>query len=146
RSLDYTSRRGVGVILGGAERAARIVCNLLTFARKRVSTRQMIEINDVVRETLKLRPYDQRSLPITVDAALSPGLPQVFADAHQIQQVLLNLIINAEQAMLTTNGRGTLAVRTWHDPDRDSVVLEVTDDGPGVPPEVVTKIFDPFFT
>ena len=55
----------------------------------------------------------------------------MFADAHQIQQVLLNLIINAEQAMLSANGRGTLVVRSWHDRERESVVLEINDDGPG---------------
>ena len=60
--------------------------------------------------------------------------------------MLLNLIINAEQAMIGANGRGTLIVRTWHDLDRDAVVLEVTDDGPGVPEDVQPKIFDPFFT
>jgi two-component system cell cycle sensor histidine kinase/response regulator CckA len=60
--------------------------------------------------------------------------------------VLLNLIINAEQAMIAAHGRGTLIVRTWHDLDRDAVVLEVTDDGPGVPDEVQPRIFDPFFT
>ena len=70
----------------------------------------------------------------------------MFADPHQIQQVLLNLIINAEQAMLGANGRGTLVVRTWHDLERDAVVLEVNDDGPGVPEDVQPKIFDPFFT
>ena len=83
---------------------------------------------------------------ITVIDALAAGIPQVFADPHQIQQVLLNLVINAEQAMLTANGRGTLVVRTWQDFERESIVLEVNDDGPGVPEEVKTKIFDPFFT
>ncbi len=146
RTLDDTSRRGVEVILGEAERAARIVRNLLTFARKRQSTRAMIELNQVVRETLTLRSYDQRTMNISVVTALASGLPKVFADAHQLQQVLLNLIINAEQAMLTANGRGSLIIRTWHDVDRDSVVLEVTDDGPGVPVDVKGKIFDPFFT
>jgi two-component system NtrC family sensor kinase len=146
RSLDDASRRGVTVILGEAERAARIVRNLLTFARKRQSTRTMIDINQIVRETLTLRSYDQRVMNITVVTALASGLPQVFADAHQIQQVLLNLVINAEQAMLTAHGRGSLVVRTWHDVERDCVALEVTDDGPGVPGEVKTKIFDPFFT
>ena len=70
----------------------------------------------------------------------------MFADPHQIQQVLLNLIINAEQAMLGAHGRGTLILRSWHDPERDAVVLEVSDDGPGVPEDVQPKIFDPFFT
>jgi CheY-like chemotaxis protein len=60
--------------------------------------------------------------------------------------VLLNLVINAEQAMIAANGRGTLIMRTWHDSDRDAVVLEVNDDGPGVPEDVQPRIFDPFFT
>jgi PAS domain S-box-containing protein len=146
RPLDDPTRRGVDVILSEAERAARIVRNLLTFARKRQSTRAMIDINQVVTETLTLRSYDQRVMNIAVSTALAAGLPQVFVDAHQIQQVLLNLIINAEQAMLTAHGGGSLIVRTRHELDRDSVVLEVSDDGPGVPAEVQGKIFDPFFT
>jgi signal transduction histidine kinase/BarA-like signal transduction histidine kinase len=146
RKLDEKSQRGVEVILGEAERAARIVRNLLTFARKRQSTRSMIDINQVVQETLTLRTYEQRVTNIEVITALAAGLPQVFADAHQIQQVLLNLVINAEQAMISANGRGSLVLRTWHDVDRDAVVLEVTDDGPGIAPEMKSKIFDPFFT
>jgi CheY-like chemotaxis protein len=70
----------------------------------------------------------------------------VFADGHQIQQVLLNLVINAEQAMLGANGRGTLVVRTWHDAGREAVILEINDDGPGIADDVQGKIFDPFFT
>jgi len=146
RNLDETSRRGVDVILGESERAARIVRNLLTFARKRQSTRSMIDLNQVVRETLALRAYEQRLTNIDVVTALASGLPPVFADPHQIQQVLLNLVINAEQAMLTANGRGSLVLRTWHDGAHNAVVLQVSDDGPGVPTEVRSKIFDPFFT
>jgi two-component system NtrC family sensor kinase len=146
RNLDETSRRGIDVILSESERAARIVRNLLTFARKRQSTRSMIDLNQVVRETLSLRAYEQRLTNIDVVTALASGLPAVFADPHQIQQVLLNLVINAEQAMLTANGRGSLVLRTWHDVERNAVVLQVSDDGPGVPPDVKNKIFDPFFT
>ncbi len=83
---------------------------------------------------------------IAIVDALAAGLPQVFADPHQIQQVLLNLVINAEQAMLSSNGRGTLVVRSWHDVEREAVVLEINDDGPGIAPELQPKIFDPFFT
>lgn len=146
RALDEATRRGVDVILGEAERAARIVRNLLTFARKRQSTRTVVDVNHVIRETLALRAYEQRVTNITLIEALAAGLPTVLADAHQIQQVLLNLIINAEQAMLSANGRGSLVVRSWHDTDRESVCIEINDDGPGVPPEAATKIFDPFFT
>ena len=146
RELDGSTRRGVETILHEAERAARIVRNLLTFARKRHTTRTMVDINQVVRETLSLRAYEQRVTNISVIDALASGIPPVFADPHQIQQVLLNLVINAEQAMLMSNGRGTLMVRTWQDPQHESIVLEVNDDGPGVPEDVRTKIFDPFFT
>jgi signal transduction histidine kinase len=146
REVDPQTRRGLDTILGESERAAKIVRNLLTFARKRHTTRAMVDLNQIVRETLALRAYEQRVSNITILEALSAGLPLVFADPHQLQQVLLNLIINAEQAMIGANGRGTLIVRTWHEPDRDAVVLEVNDDGPGVPDDVQPRVFDPFFT
>jgi two-component system cell cycle sensor histidine kinase/response regulator CckA len=144
--LDEPVRRGLETILSESDRAARIVRNLLTFARKRQTTRAMVDVNQVVRETLALRAYEQRVTNIAVIDALAAGLPNVFADGHQVQQVLLNLIINAEQAMLSANGRGILVVRTWHDPDQESVILEINDDGPGIPDELQPKIFDPFFT
>ncbi len=143
---DDSVRRGLETILNESERAARIVRNLLTFARKRQTTRAMVDVNHVVRETLALRAYDQRVSNISVLDALAAGLPQVFADGYQVQQVLLNLIINAEQAMLSAHGRGVLVVRSWHDAERESVVLEINDDGPGIPEDVQPKIFDPFFT
>ncbi len=146
RPADDQTKRGLETILSESERAAKIVRNLLTFARKRHTTRAMVDLNQVVRETLALRSYEQRISNITILEALPSGLPQVFSDPHQIQQVLLNLIINAEQAMIGSHGRGTLIVRTWHDADRDAVVLEVNDDGPGVPEDVQPRIFDPFFT
>ncbi len=145
-TLEPAAHRGIEIILGEAERAARIVRHLLTFARKRQTTRAMVDVNQVVRETLSLRAYEQRVSNITTIDALASGLPQVFADGYQVQQVLLNLVINAEQAMLSANGRGVLVVRTWHDADRDAVILEINDDGPGVPDEVQPKVFDPFFT
>jgi len=146
RPVDDQTRRGLETILSESERAAKIVRNLLTFARKRHTTRAMVDLNQVVRETLALRSYEQRLSNINILEALPSGLPQVFSDPHQIQQVLLNLIINAEQAMIAAHGRGTLIVRAWHDADRDAVVLEVNDDGPGVPEDVQPRIFDPFFT
>ena len=146
RPVDEQTRKGLETILSESERAAKIVRNLLTFARKRHTTRAMVDLNQVVRETLALRGYEQRVSNITTIEALAAGLPHAFADPHQIQQVLLNLVINAEQAMIAAHGRGTLIVRTWHDIDRDAVVLEVSDDGPGVPEDVQPRIFDPFFT
>jgi two-component system NtrC family sensor kinase len=146
KGIDASIRRGLETILSEADRAARIVRNLLTFARKRQTTRAMVDVNQVVRETLALRAYEQRVSNVAVIDALAAGLPLVFADGHQVQQVLLNLVINAEQAMLTAHGRGILVVRTWHDPERESLVLEINDDGPGIPDDLQPKIFDPFFT
>jgi len=146
RNLDDVAKRGIQTILSESERAAKIVRNLLTFSRKRHTTRALIELNQIVRETLLLRAYDQRVSNIRTVEALAAGLPAVFADPHQIKQVLLNLLVNAEQAMLSANGRGTMTIRTWHDADQETVVLEVNDDGPGVPDQVQAKIFDPFFT
>jgi signal transduction histidine kinase len=144
--LDHSVRHGLETIFSESERAARIVRNLLTFARKRQTTRAMVDLNQVVRQTLALRAYEQRVSNIAVIDALAAGLPLVFADGHQLQQVLLNLVINAEQAMLSASGRGVLVVRTWHDADQDIVILEINDDGPGIPDELQPKIFDPFFT
>ena len=144
--LDPSVRHGVETILGESERAARIVRNLLTFARKRQTTRAMVDVNQVIGQTLALRAYEQRLSNITVVPALASGLPQVFADHHQVQQVLLNLVINAEQAMLSASGRGTIVIRTWYDAEQEAVALEISDDGPGIPEELQAKIFDPFFT
>jgi two-component system NtrC family sensor kinase len=143
---DPATRRGVEAILAEAERAARIVRQLLAFARKRHSTRTMVDLNQVTRDTLALRLHEQRLANIAVIDALAAGLPPVFGDAHQLQQVVLNLVINAEQAMRSSHGRGTLIVRSWQAPAQDAIVLEVSDDGPGVPDEVMPRIFDPFFT
>ena len=146
RSFDDKTRQGLEVILAESERAARIVRNLLTFARKRQTTRAMVDLNQVVRETLALRAYEQKVSNVQVVEALSSGLPEVFADGHQLKQVLLNLVINAEQACIGANGRGTIVVRTSHDAERGSAVLEVNDDGPGIAEDKHGRVFDPFFT
>jgi PAS domain S-box-containing protein len=146
RRHDDSTRRDLDAIHNAAERAARIVRNLQTFARKRHTTRATVDLNQVVRETMALRAFEQKAANVVIIDALASGLPPVFADPHQIQQIVLNLLINAEQAMLDAHGRGTLVLRSWHEPERDAVVLEVSDDGPGVPEETQSKIFDPFFT
>jgi two-component system NtrC family sensor kinase len=146
RRLDEATRRDLDAIHNAAERAARIVRNLQTFARKRHTTRTTVDLSQVVRDTLALRVFEHRSPHIAIVDDLESPLPPVFADGHQIQQIVLNLVVNAEQAMLEAHGRGTLTLRTWQESDRNAVVLEVHDDGPGVPPDAQQKIFDPFFT
>jgi PAS domain S-box-containing protein len=146
RHVDEPSQKGAEVILSEARRAARIVRNLLTFARKRQSTRSVVDVNEVVRETLAMRTHDHDTARLTVHLSLAPDVPGVFADTHQIQQVLLNLVINAEQALRASTDGGQLSVRTLYEADGDSIAIEVEDDGPGIPAEMRSRIFDPFFT
>ena len=144
--LDHYSHHGLEVILGEAQRAARLVRNLLAFAQKRPTTRALADVNRIVRDTLALRSQEQRRQQIAVTALLADDLPPVFVDGQQIQQVLLNLTINAEQAMIAAHGKGSLEIRTRHAVERRAVVVEIVDDGPGIPAAVRSRIFDPFFT
>lgn len=133
-----------------AERACRIVKNLLYFARTNKTEQTCVDLNQVVERTLALRSYELKMENIQVFADLAPGLPQTIADPLQLQQVVLNLLINAEQALLEYRGHGNVRIRTsliMRGPQpHDHIVLEVSDDGPGIPPEHASRVFEPFFT
>ena len=144
--LDKSAQRGAETIFSETKRAARIVRSLLTVARKRQSTRTTIDINEVINETLQLRSYEHKRKNIVITRETANTLPPVFADANQIQQVLLNLVVNAEDAMLATSNGGSIVIKSKYDIEQKSVVIELHDDGPGIPKEVTDKIFDPFFT
>ena len=132
-----------------AERAGRIVKNLLLFSRETKSERRAVHLNGVIERTLALRSYELKLENIEVELVLDPGLPQTPADAAQLQQVVLNLIVNAEQAIVLGRGEepaaGHILIRTRRLAG-DRLTLEVSDDGPGIPSEIVARIFDPFFT
>ena len=121
-----------------AERARRIVKNLLYFARETAPERTQVNVNEIVERTLALRSYELKTENIVVTCELAPGLPQTIADPYQLQQVVLNLLINAEQALLEGRGQGHVLIRTTHMIEGvgrhavDRIVLEVSDDGPGV--------------
>jgi len=132
-------------ILEEGERARRIAQNLLLFARSSKSERAPVNLNEVVERTLEIRAYELRLENISVELDLHEQLAEAIADAGQIQQALLNLIVNAEQAIRQTRESGRIWIRT-RQISADRVALQVSDDGPGVPPEVVLRIFDPFFT
>ena len=111
-----------------------------------------MDVNEIVERTLALRSYELKTENIVVACELAPGLPRTVADPYQLQQVVLNLLINAEQALLEGRGQGRVSIRTSHIMEGvgrrqvDRIVLEVSDDGPGVSPEIASRIFDPFFT
>jgi two-component system NtrC family sensor kinase len=127
-----------------AVRCQKIVQNLLTFARRHAPERSVVQINDVLAATLELRAYQLKVDNIEVVSEVDSTLPETLVDFHQIQQVFINIINNAHQAMLDAHGRGRLVLRTER--AGDSIRVSFTDDGPGIPEEKVGKIFDPFFT
>ncbi|MCH7811725.1 MAG: response regulator [Chloroflexi bacterium] len=144
RDLDEKTQRDVSTIYAEAERAAKIVQNLLSFARRRRADKEPANLNALMERVLGLRSYDLRVKSIDVELDLDPTLPETMVDADQIQQVFLNLIINAEQAMLSAGERGVLKVRSWQ--EGGAIRLSLQDDGPGMQPETLRRIFDPFFT
>jgi PAS domain S-box-containing protein len=145
RTRDFEWESEARHILEEGERARRIARNLLLFARGSKSERAPVSLNEIVERTLEIRAYELRLENISVELALSEELPDALADGAQIQQALLNLLVNAEQAIRQAKESGHIWIRTRR-VSADRIALEVADDGPGVPPEVVLRIFDPFFT
>ncbi len=152
RELDETARKQVETIYNEAERASKIVSNLLTFARRRRAQKEPANLNTLIERVLELRNYDLRVRNIDVTMELDPALPDTMVDTNQLQQVLLNIIINAEQAMRGDDGAnsatrpesGTLRIATGAANGRITAWFE--DTGPGMSAETVRRIFDPFFT
>jgi signal transduction histidine kinase len=103
-----------------------------------------IQLNDVVQRTLHLHAYSLRKNNIAVDFVADSSLPAVNGDPHQLMQVFLNLILNAEQAMRELREGGTLRIRLEKGSGTVSAVFQ--DDGPGIPQEILPSIFDPFYT
>ncbi|MEX2245179.1 MAG: ATP-binding protein [Dehalococcoidia bacterium] len=146
RELDEPSRGQVETIYAEADRASKIVSNLLTFARRRRAQKEPASLNTLIERVLELRNYDLRVRNIEVELALDPDLPQTMVDANQLQQVFLNIIINAEQAMLAAVGGGEGRLRISTERKGDTLLVAFHDSGPGMSAETIRRIFDPFFT
>ena len=127
-----------------SQRAAKIVQNLLSFARRRRPEKTYFDINNLVQKTLDLRSYELKVSNISVYVNLKPDMPEIKADYHQIQQVILNILINAEQALTEMRRRGKITVTTSAVKDR--IRINIADNGPGISKNNIYRIFDPFFT
>jgi two-component system NtrC family sensor kinase len=125
-----------------AQRTHRIVQNLLSFARQHKPERTAVELNRVLDDTLLLREYDLRLNNIEIHRSFDAALPLVYGDPHQLQQVFLNILNNAVDAILETGPGGQVRVRTWSEGGR--VLAEIADSGPGVADPA--RVFDPFYT
>jgi PAS domain S-box-containing protein len=136
--------RAVGTIRKEAQRAVRIVSKLLSFARQGSPERMPSDINQVLRDTIDLRRYALRMQQINLSVTLAADVPMVEADPFQLQQVFINLLSNAEQAVSHQEGERHISVGT--EVRGASLVVTISDNGPGVPTDVLPHIFNPFFT
>lgn len=126
-------------------RVGRIVSDLLAFSRRGKPQRSQADLNRLVRSTVSLVDHQLKLANLELELKLASGLPTVLCDAGQIQQVALNLVLNAAEAM-QGRGSGKVTVETAAGVDGQSVVLSVSDSGEGIPAEILPRIFDPFFT
>jgi PAS domain S-box-containing protein len=144
RDIDESVKKDLDIIYREAQRAGKITKNLLSFARMHEPEKRFISINEALEKTLELSAHQMKINNIELEVALAPDLPRTMADFHQMQQVFVNIINNAEQAMLESHGKGKLVVRTRK--YGDMIQITFTDDGPGIAEENLKRIFDPFFT
>jgi len=144
RDVSDDIKKDIEVVHSEAQRAADVVKNLLTFARKHTPVKQMMNINSIIERVLELRVYDQRVSNIQVITKFAPDLPETMADYFQLQQVFLNIVINAEYFMTEAHQGGILTITT--EKVGDIIEVSFTDDGPGIAKENLVRLFDPFFT
>ena len=144
REIDENLREDLEVIQQEALRAVKIVQNLLSFAREHKPEKSYGSINEALERVLELRAYEMKVSGIELEVELQPDLPETWFDFHQMQQVFLNIVVNAERAMSEPHSRGKLSVKTER--VDQSIHISFADDGQGITKENQTRIFDPFFT
>ncbi len=140
--LPEAAKKELEIVLQEAQRTKDIVQDLLSFARQKPARREPVQVNAVLRQTLKLRSYDFASHGVDVIEALDENLPTVMGDSQQLQQVFLNILNNAYEAVQETQRRGRIEIRTTQ--SSGSAEVAFTDNGPGI--SQPDRIFDPFFT
>ncbi|MBI2158648.1 MAG: response regulator [Candidatus Rokubacteria bacterium] len=129
-----------------AERCARIVRNFLALARQRPPERGRVALDQVVHEAVELLAYPLRVDSVEVALELARNLPALWADAHQLHQVVVNLVSNAHHAVREATSPRRITLTTRQEAGGGSVVLEVADSGRGIPREIQARLFEPFFT
>lgn len=137
-------KEDVRIIAYGSKRVADIVKRLLTFARQTKPIQTLTNLNELIDNTLKLREYVLKTGNIDVVTRFDPELPLSVVDPGQLQQVFLNLIVNAEQAMKKAHGKGTLIITS--EMKENNIQISFQDDGPGITKENIKRLFEPFFT
>ena len=143
-TVDAQTRRQIRKISAAAERCARIVKTFLAMARQQPAQVSLVDLNEVVRVASEVAEYGDGAHAVSISSELSDSLPVVKGDADQLTQLVLNLIINAEDAIAASGQGGRIMLLT--SADDDAVRLQVVDDGPGVPADMRKRVFEPFYT
>lgn len=143
---DPTTQAAAQKIRAAADRCARIVRTFLAMARQQQPERGSVKINQVVWAALDIAGYTLRASNVELALDLAKDMPPIFADADQLHQVLLNLVINAQQALQDQPGKRRIRVITRHDASADLVRIAVADNGPGIPDHLRARVFEPYFT
>ena len=138
-------RKYLAQVINETSRVGHIVSDLLSFSRRGKPQRSPADLNRLVKTTVSLVDHKLKLANVAMDLHLAENLPNVHCDGGQIQQVVLNLVLNAAESM-QSHGSGTVTVMTAPGEDGNSVRLSVSDTGEGIPPEILPRIFDPFFT
>ena len=141
---NHKHRNHLNLIFKSAQRCQKIVQSLLSFARRHQPERKPVSINKLIEEVVEIVAYQLRTSNVEMVLHLAPQLPLTLADGHQVQQILLNLINNARQAIEAHQPSGRITVSTE---SSDKVIrIVIQDSGPGISPDNLKRIFDPFFT
>jgi len=127
-------------------RCARVVKNFLALARSHPPERGPVALSSVVAQAVELLAYELRTSSVDVELRLSDSVPVFQADAHQLHQVIVNLVANAHHAMRQTTGPRRITLASEFDAAAARVRLTIADTGPGIPPDIQARIFEPFFT
>ena len=143
---DERLTRRAEKIGSAAERCASIVKTFLAMARQRPAQLEQVSVNGLMETAITVVGYGLQSQGTRIEQELDTDLPMVLADGDQITQVLSNLIVNAEHALASQGEAGCVTLRSFLSADGREVVIEVADNGPGIPPEIRERIFEPFFT
>jgi PAS domain S-box-containing protein len=144
RAADDATRRQAEIVLKQARRAAGIVQNLLAFSRPSPLASQEVSPQEIIKQVVEQQAEPLRQKNIAIEVAAAGTLPMIQGDPRLLQQVFVNLITNAEQAITAAKDHGTIHISLQHAEGKISFVF--SDDGPGIPSENLPKIFDPFFT
>ena len=144
RDIPEDIKQDLRVINDNAQRVTKIVKSLLTFAHQHKEDKEYTDINSVMLRVLELRTYEMKLSNIEVTIRLTPNLPWVMANTSQLQQVFLNIILNAEQAVTKAHNGGNLLIKT--EQIGNSIRITFKDDGSGIARENLDEVFDPFFS